>query len=59
MSYPDSVVALKNKAIDASLMPEPNASSAVSTGAGVDILGNDVYYPNQESVDLLFGTNFL
>lgn len=59
MSFPDSVIALKNGAIDASVMPEPNASLAVSTGAGVDVLGDDVYYPNQEASELLFGTNFL
>jgi len=59
LSFPDSVVALKNAAIDAVVVPEPNATVAVQSGAGVDVMGDDVYYPNQEVAVVLYGTNFL
>jgi NitT/TauT family transport system substrate-binding protein len=59
MGFPDSVVAHKNSAIDAVVVPEPNATVAVQSGAGIDVMGDDVYYPNQEVAVVLYGTTFL
>ena len=59
LSFPDSVVALKNGAIDAVVVPEPNATVASLSGAAVNVIGDDAYYPNQEAAILLFGSNLL
>jgi NitT/TauT family transport system substrate-binding protein len=59
MGYSEHIMALKNGAVDASLMPEPNASAAIALGAAVRIMGNDQYYPNQEVAVIAFGRNLL
>jgi NitT/TauT family transport system substrate-binding protein len=59
LSNPDQVIALKNGSIDATLMPEPNATLAVRSGVAVRIEGNDKFYPNQESAAVYYGTTFL
>jgi NitT/TauT family transport system substrate-binding protein len=59
LGYPDQVSALRNGAIDASLMPEPNATLAVATGIAKQIEGDDAFYPNQEVSCLIYGHSFL
>jgi NitT/TauT family transport system substrate-binding protein len=59
MSYPDHVVGLKNGSIDASLMPEPNATEAVRSGAAVKFAGDDTFYPNQQIAVVVYGVNLL
>jgi len=59
LGYPDQVVALKNGSVDASLMPEPNATLAVQTGVATKIMGDDAFYPNEQIAVLLFGRNLL
>lgn len=59
ISNPDQVIALKNGSIDATLMPEPNATIAVRSGIAVKIMGNDKFYPNQESAVVLYGDTLL
>jgi NitT/TauT family transport system substrate-binding protein len=59
MGFPDSVAALKNSAIDATVVPEPNATVAVQSGAAVNVMGDDGYYPNQEVAVLVYGTTLL
>jgi NitT/TauT family transport system substrate-binding protein len=59
MGYSEHIVALKNGSVDASLMPEPNASAAIKLGAAVRIMGNDQYYPHQEVAVIAYGTNLL
>jgi NitT/TauT family transport system substrate-binding protein len=59
LGYTDQVAALRNGAIDASLMPEPNATLAVATGVAKQIEGDDAFYPNQEVACLIYGHSFL
>jgi NitT/TauT family transport system substrate-binding protein len=59
MGYPDHVVGLKNGSVDASLMPEPNATEAVKTGAAVKFAGDDSFYPNQQIAIVVYGVNLL
>lgn len=59
MGYPDHVVGLKNGSVDASLMPEPNATEAVKTGAAAKFVGDDTFYPNQQIAIVVFGENLL
>lgn len=59
LAYPDQVVALKNGSVDASLMPEPNATLAVQSGLAVKIMGDDAFYPNEQIAVLLYGKNLL
>jgi NitT/TauT family transport system substrate-binding protein len=59
LGYSDQVSAMRNGAIDASLMPEPNATLAVATGIAKQIEGDDAFYPNQEVACLIFGHSFL
>ena len=59
LGYTDQVAALRNGAIDASLMPEPNATLAVATGIAKQIEGDDAFYPNQEVSCLIYGQSFL
>jgi NitT/TauT family transport system substrate-binding protein len=59
LGYTDQVAALRNGAIDASLMPEPNATLAVATGIAKQIEGDDAFYPNQQVATLIYGHSFL
>lgn len=59
MGYSDQVVALRTGAVDAALMPEPNATLAVRTGVAVKIAGDDTFYPNQQVAVVLFGKSLL
>lgn len=59
MGYPDHVIGLKNGSVDASLMPEPNATSAEKTGAAVKFTGDDTFYPNQQIAVVVYGANLL
>jgi NitT/TauT family transport system substrate-binding protein len=59
MPNPDALVALKNGAIDGSLLPEPSPTIAVKLGVGVKVLPDDAYYPNQQIAVLLYGSNLL
>jgi NitT/TauT family transport system substrate-binding protein len=59
MGYPDHVIGLRNGSVDASLMPEPNATQAVKSGAAVKITGDDTFYPNQQIAIVVYGTSLL
>ncbi len=45
LGFPQHVVALANKAVDASFTVEPSASEAVRQGSAVRIMGDDEVYP--------------
>jgi NitT/TauT family transport system substrate-binding protein len=59
MSFPQHVLALQNKAIDASVTTEPSATQAVQSGAAVRVDGNDTIYPNQQVAVVLYGSEFM
>jgi NitT/TauT family transport system substrate-binding protein len=45
LAFPQHVIALTNKAVDAAFTVEPSASKAVGAGAAVRIMGDDEVYP--------------
>jgi len=56
MPWPDMIVALSNKNLDAGLIGEPLAAQAVSKGAG-KILSDD-YAPNNQNATLMVNSNW-
>ncbi|MBI5909338.1 MAG: ABC transporter substrate-binding protein [Betaproteobacteria bacterium] len=59
MGFPQHVLALQNKAIDASLTTEPSATAAVINGAAVRFAGNDEIYPYHQVAVVLYGGIFI
>jgi NitT/TauT family transport system substrate-binding protein len=59
MGNPEALVALKNGAIDGSLLPEPTPTIAVKMGVGRKVLPDDSYYPNQQIAVVLYGASLL
>lgn len=58
MGFPQHVVALQNKAVDAALTTEPSATRAVQSGAAVRVMGDDAIYPNHQLAVVLYGGDF-
>lgn len=58
LGYPQQVVALSNKAIDAAVTAEPLATLAIKKGYAVRLSGPDLY-PNQQIAVLLYGDHFI
>jgi NitT/TauT family transport system substrate-binding protein len=48
MPFPQQVVALRNRAIDGSLMTEPFATQVVNAGYGVKFVSTETFYPGDE-----------
>ncbi|MEP7206409.1 MAG: ABC transporter substrate-binding protein [Casimicrobiaceae bacterium] len=59
MGFPQHVIALQNKAIEASVTTEPSVTRAEQQGAAVRYMPGDVAYPNQQVAVILFGGNFI
>ena len=59
LAFPQHVLALQNKAVDAALTTEPSATKAVQSGAAVRIMGDDVIYPNHQLAVVLYSGNFI
>jgi len=59
LAFPQHVVALQNKAVDASMTTEPTATRAVQSGAAVKIVGDDEVYPNHQLAVILYGGQFI
>ena len=59
MGFPQHVLALQNKAVDASMTTEPSATKAVQLGAAVRFVGDDVVYPNHQLAVVLYGGDFI
>lgn len=58
LSFPQHVLALENKAVDAALTTEPSASEAVRRGAAVRFMGDDEIYPNHQLAVVLYSNIF-
>ncbi len=58
LAFPQQVVALANKAVDAALPAEPATTEAVNKGYAVKVLTDDVAYPNHEIAVIFFGGAF-
>ncbi len=59
LGFPQHVMALQNKAVDASMTTEPSATRAVQSGAAVRIMGDDVIYPNHQLAVVLYSDDFI
>ena len=59
MGFPQHVMALQNKAVDAAMTTEPSATRAVQSGAAVRVMGDDEIYPNHQLAVVLYSGNFI
>jgi NitT/TauT family transport system substrate-binding protein len=59
LAYPEQAAALKNGSVDAAISLEPFATEAVEAGYAVKIMGDDVFYPNQEISVIMYGGSFI
>jgi NitT/TauT family transport system substrate-binding protein len=58
MTYPQHVLALTNRAIDACITTEPSSTQALNAGVAVKFTDATIY-PNQQVAVLLFGGQFV
>ena len=58
LAFPQHVIALANKAIDAAFCVEPSASEAVRQGSAVRIMGDDEVYPYHQLSVMQFAGQF-
>ncbi len=59
MAFPQHVMALQNKAVDAAMTTEPSATRAVQSGAAIRVMGDDVIYPNHQLAVVLYAGAFI
>lgn len=59
MDYAKQVLALKNRALDATIMGEPHATQLVEDKAGVRFMNTDDYFPNYVVTVFLYGPSML
>ena len=59
MAFPQHVVALRNKAIDASITTDPSATLAIKEGVAVKIVTDDQVIPKHQIAVLLYSENSL
>jgi NitT/TauT family transport system substrate-binding protein len=59
LGFPQHVVALQNKAVDAAMTTEPSATKAVQSGAAVRVMGDDEIYPNHQLAVVLYSGAFI
>lgn len=59
MAFPQHVIALQNKAVDASMTTEPSATRAIQSGAAVRIMGDDEIYPYHQLAVVLYAGDFI
>jgi NitT/TauT family transport system substrate-binding protein len=59
LGFPQHVMALQNKAVDAALTTEPSATRAIQSGAAVRVMGDDVIYPNHQLAVVLYSSAFI
>ena len=59
MGFPQHVLALQNKAIDAAMTTEPSATKAVQSGAAVRVMGDDEIYPYHQLAVVLYSGDFV
>jgi NitT/TauT family transport system substrate-binding protein len=59
LGFPQHVLALQNKAVDAAMTTEPSATRAVQSGAAVRVMGDDEIYPNHQLAVVLYSGAFI
>ena len=58
LAFPQHVIALSNKAVDAALPAEPATTEAVSRGYAVKVLTDDEAYPNHQIAVIFYSGKF-
>jgi NitT/TauT family transport system substrate-binding protein len=58
LSFPQQIAALQNKALDGTLLIEPQATVAVNAGYGVRFLDTNEFYPYQQISVIFFSDKF-
>jgi NitT/TauT family transport system substrate-binding protein len=58
LAFPDHLVALQNKSVDAGATIEPIATLAVAGGHAVEIMRDDQIYPNHQIATLIYADEF-
>jgi NitT/TauT family transport system substrate-binding protein len=59
LGFPQHVLALQNKAVDAALTTEPSATEAIHRGVAVKVVGDDEIYPDHQLAVILYGGRFI
>jgi len=59
MGFPQHVIALQNKAVDAAMTTEPSATKAIQIGVAVRVMGDDEIYPNHQLAVVLYSGDFI
>jgi NitT/TauT family transport system substrate-binding protein len=59
LSFPQHIMALENKAVDAALTTEPSATEAVQRGVAVRVMGDDEIYPDHQLSVVLYSGRFI
>jgi NitT/TauT family transport system substrate-binding protein len=59
LPFPQHVLALQNKAVDAALTTEPSATEAIRSGVAVKVMGDDEIYPDHQLAVILYGGQFI
>jgi len=58
LSFPQQIAALQNKALDGTLLIEPQATVAVNAGIGVRFMDTNVFYPHQQISVIFYSDKF-
>ncbi len=58
LSFPQQIAALQNKALDGTLLIEPQATVAVNAGIGVRFMDTNVFYPRQQISVIFYSDKF-
>jgi NitT/TauT family transport system substrate-binding protein len=58
LSFPQQIAALQNKALDGTLLIEPQATVAVNAGYGVRFMDTNEFYPYQQISVIFFSEKF-
>src|SRR5436190_2900921 len=58
LSFPQQIAALQNKALDGSLLIEPQATVAVKAGYGVRFMNTTAFYPHQQISVIFYSDKF-
>src|SRR5262249_38912653 len=59
LSFAQQIAALQNKALDGTLLIEPQATVAVNAGYGVRFMDTNVFYPNQQISVIFYSDKFV
>jgi NitT/TauT family transport system substrate-binding protein len=58
LSFPQQIAALQNKALDGTMLIEPQATVAVNAGYGVRFMDTNAFYPHQQISVIFYSDKF-